>query len=76
MKFNNTKKQCRTSPPPVANKKGQTQGAGGTSKFTVKKHACGLQLVWKSCQQKQSRFRFTATPGININPSDPKSTLS
>ena len=23
-KFNNTKKQCRTSPPPVANKKGRT----------------------------------------------------
>ena len=33
--------------------------------------------MWKSCQQKQkSRFRFTATPGININPSDPKSALS
>ena len=49
-KFNSTKKQRRSSPPPiVANKKGRTRGAGGTSKFTVRKRARGLQLVWKSC---------------------------
>ena len=76
-KFNNTKKQRRTSPPPVANKKCRTQGAGGTSKFTVRKRARDLKLVWMSFQQQQkSRFHFTATPGININPSDPKNFLS
>ena len=49
-KFNSTKKQRRSSPPPiVTNKKGRTRGAGGTSKFTVRKRARGLQLVWKSC---------------------------
>ena len=57
VKSNKSKKQARLSSPPiVANKKGGTRGADGTSKSAVRKRARGLKLVLKSCQQKQKRL--------------------